>query len=68
MPNHLDDGEGRQFFTLGECLQLAEGELEGWGSHFSITGGTGHYEGAMGWMASAGSWDSMALVGELCTP
>jgi len=44
------------------------GELEGWGSHFSITGGTGHYDGATGWMASAGSWDSMALVGELCTP
>ena len=44
------------------------GEVEGWASHFSITGGTGHYDGATGWMASAGSWDSMALVGELCTP
>jgi len=43
-------------------------ELEGWGSHFSVTGGTGHYDGATGWMASAGSWDSMALVGEICTP
>jgi len=44
------------------------GEEEGWGSHFSITGGTGRYEGATGWMASAGSWDSMVLVGELCMP
>ena len=44
------------------------GEVEGWGSHFSITGGTGKYDGATGWMASAGSWDSMALVGKLCTP
>lgn len=43
-------------------------ELEGWGSHFSITGGTGHYDGATGWMASAGSYDSMVLVGEVCTP
>ena len=44
------------------------GEEEGWGSHFSITGGTGHYDGATGWIASAGSYDSMALVGEICTP
>lgn len=43
-------------------------ELEGWGSHFSITGGTGRYDGATGWIASAGSWDSMALVGEVCMP
>lgn len=40
----------------------------GWGTHSKITGGTDHYDGATGWMASAGSWDSMALVGEVCTP
>ena len=44
------------------------GEVEGWGAHFSITGGTGHYDGATGWLAAAGSWDSMVLVGEICTP
>jgi len=44
------------------------GEEEGWGAHYSITGGTGHYAGASGWMASAGSWDVMPVVGEVCTP
>jgi len=43
-------------------------ELEGWGAHYSIKGGTGHYDGATGWMAAAGSYDSMVLVGEICTP
>jgi hypothetical protein len=43
-------------------------EMEGWGAHSSITGGTGRYDGATGWLAAAGSWDSMALVGEICTP
>ena len=42
--------------------------VAGWGAHFSITGGTGHYNGATGWLAGAGSWDTMVLVGELCTP
>jgi len=44
------------------------GEEEGWGSHSSITGGTGHYDGATGWLAAAGSYDLMVLVGEVCTP
>ena len=44
------------------------GEAEGWGAHYSVTGGTGKYAGATGWMAAAGSYDSMTLVGELCKP
>ena len=44
------------------------GAVEGWATHALITGGTGHYDGATGWVASAGSWDLMGLVGEVCTP
>jgi hypothetical protein len=44
------------------------GAEEGWATHANITGGTGHYEGATGWIASAGSWDVMPLVGKVCTP
>lgn len=40
----------------------------GWATHSNITGGTGHYDGATGWVAAAGTWISMTLVGELCTP
>ena len=40
----------------------------GWSTHSNITGGTGHYDGATGWIAAAGTGYSMVLVGELCTP
>jgi hypothetical protein len=40
----------------------------GLANHFNITGGTGHYDGATGWMAAAGTGYGMTLVGELCTP
>jgi len=44
------------------------GAAVGWGSHSKITGGTGQYDGATGWMAGAGTMGWMTVVGTLCTP
>lgn len=62
----FDTNKGKVFAQ--ECEIWHWGEEEGYGAHVSITGGTGKYENATGWMAFAGTLKGGIIIGEICTP
>jgi len=64
----IETKQGELFFTERSVADFAA--PDGFAVHMNVTGGTGRYEGATGWMAYSGNFEGTNIkwVGEVCWP
>ena len=64
----IETKQGELFFTELSVADFAA--PDGFAMHANVTGGTGRYEGATGWMAYCGNFEGTDIkwVGEVCWP